>query len=492
MPSRETLSLKTTRPPRGFVRRMGLVLGLLLCPFSHAGGAAAEVPPAAPRGIWGTDFTSTSPDWLGQTTVFTNISADPAPGAPYTAFTWAFGDGTTSTERDPVHTYAAPGTYTVALRGTTALGGEDVTAHAVTVFGPPQPGFFSTSPDSCGTPSSFTNTTTTVPDGDPALGMLWAFGDGATSTDVHPVHTYAAPGTYTVTLTATNPAASVAATGTVVIVAGPAPDLRIVSTAPDKLGETTVLTAAVSGGTPTTATWDFGDGAAGTGLVTAHTYPAPGTYTARVTTTVDALALTAAAPVTITTDAPIAGLHAANSSPTRLGAATTFTATLTAGDLVAITWDFGDGSTGTGPVTAHTYAAEGTYTARVTATNSAGTASATTTAVVDGTPPPAPVLVSPPDGTVLTRTLTLLTWQPGPALDIAGYRLRWQTTTRDVGARTQIGPPTAGNGTYTWTVAAYDTAGNLGPYAAPWTLIVQTAPAPGTVYLPLIVRPAGP
>ncbi|MTK64044.1 MAG: PKD domain-containing protein, partial [Methanobacterium sp.] len=33
---------------------------------------------------------------------------------------------------------------------------------------------------------------------------LWDFGDGATSTDQNPVHVYNTPGTYTVTLTATN------------------------------------------------------------------------------------------------------------------------------------------------------------------------------------------------------------------------------------------------------------------------------------------------
>ena len=38
---------------------------------------------------------------------------------------------------------------------------------------------------------------------DPITSWRWSFGDGSTSTDENPVHTYAQPGTYTATLTVT-------------------------------------------------------------------------------------------------------------------------------------------------------------------------------------------------------------------------------------------------------------------------------------------------
>ena len=48
------------------------------------------------------------------TVVFTNTSTPNTTG-----WEWDFGDGTTSTERDPgAHTYAEPGVYTVTLRAT--------------------------------------------------------------------------------------------------------------------------------------------------------------------------------------------------------------------------------------------------------------------------------------------------------------------------------------------------------------------------------------
>jgi CSLREA domain-containing protein len=87
-------------------------------------------------------------------------------------------------------------------------------------------------------------------------------------------------------------------------------------------------------------------------------------------------------------DEPIAGLMAANNSPTLLGATTTLTATVTAGTNVSYTWAFGDGETGTGSVTTHVYPAAGLYTAVVTATNaiSSQTAETEVTVVMPETP----------------------------------------------------------------------------------------------------------
>ncbi len=47
-----------------------------------------------------------------------------------TGWTWDFGDGGTSTERNPAHTYAEPGTYTVALTSS-AAGYSDDTVRAI-------------------------------------------------------------------------------------------------------------------------------------------------------------------------------------------------------------------------------------------------------------------------------------------------------------------------------------------------------------------------
>ena len=79
---------------------------------------------------------------------------------------------------------------------------------------------------------------------------------------------------------------------------------------------------------------------------------------------------------------PISGLSATNDSPTVLGQATTFTATVSSGSEVSYSWNFGDQTSGSGPVVTHTYAAAGNYTAVVTASNALGSDTASTSVIV--------------------------------------------------------------------------------------------------------------
>ena len=79
---------------------------------------------------------------------------------------------------------------------------------------------------------------------------------------------------------------------------------------------------------------------------------------------------------------PISGLVAVNDSPTALGDATAFTATVTAGSDVTYAWDFGDQTTGAGPVASHAYSYPGVFQAVVTATNAINALTTTTTVTV--------------------------------------------------------------------------------------------------------------
>ena len=88
-------------------------------------------------------------------------------------------------------------------------------------------------------------------------------------------------------------------------------------------------------------------------------------------------------------DGPVTGLSATSSSPTVLGQTTYLSATQTAGSGITYVWTFGDNSApGSGQNPTHVYAAVGSYTAIVTATNTQGSVSASTIVVVVNAPPP--------------------------------------------------------------------------------------------------------
>ena len=83
------------------------------------------------------------------------------------------------------------------------------------------------------------------------------------------------------------------------------------------------------------------------------------------------------------TDSPISGLSATNNGPTILGTATQLVANIAGGSNVSYAWDFGDSTSGSGKSVSHQYAAPGSYTAEVTATNSVNQATATTSVQVE-------------------------------------------------------------------------------------------------------------
>ncbi len=165
--------------------------------------------------------------------------------------------------------------------------------------------------------------------------------------------------------------------------AQPISGLTATNDSPTYLGNTTHFAASVDAGTPPiTYQWDFGDGTVGAGQTPQHTYDTIGDYTAIVTATNSISSASTTTLVSIV-DQPISGLEAANDSPTALGDTTHLTATLEAGTNVAFTWNFGDGTSGSGAFNAHTYPSVGTYTAIVTATNGTNSASATTFVTVE-------------------------------------------------------------------------------------------------------------
>ncbi len=121
-----------------------------------------------------------------------------------TSYSWQFGDGGTSSAANPVHRYNSDGLYTVSLK-VTGPGGSNtkVRTDYIAVGDMPGPDV-----DFEGTPltgeASLLVSFTDLTSGTNVHTWSWDFGDGGSSTDQNPDYTYDTPGTYSVTLTATD------------------------------------------------------------------------------------------------------------------------------------------------------------------------------------------------------------------------------------------------------------------------------------------------
>ena len=123
---------------------------------------------------------------------FTNASQNTA------AYQWSFGDGGTSAEASPAHTYAQNGSYTTTLIARRADGVQDQIQKVVSVQSIPKPvADFSFKTGAAGA-VQFTNLCRN------ASLYQWKFADGQAVTDANPTITYSTNGSYNVTLTAKN------------------------------------------------------------------------------------------------------------------------------------------------------------------------------------------------------------------------------------------------------------------------------------------------
>lgn len=144
--------------------------------------------------------------------VFTNASQNA------TTYSWNFGDGGTSTDINPTHTYSVAGTFNVVLTAT-GNGGTNSKTKVVTINSPatmPTANFtYSGAGNYAPCNVTFSNTSQN------ATTYSWDFGDNGTSTETSPSHTYTSGGTYTVTLVATNANGTNSIQKTVNILAAP-------------------------------------------------------------------------------------------------------------------------------------------------------------------------------------------------------------------------------------------------------------------------------
>ncbi|MGE5342203.1 MAG: PKD domain-containing protein [Candidatus Omnitrophota bacterium] len=126
---------------------------------------------------------------------------DSSTGAPISWY-WTFGDGKTSSTKNPTHIYSVAGTFKVTLKAVNKRGSNTITKTLVVkASGVAPKASFTFTPNAPLTSQTVTFTDTST--GSPTS-WTWAFGDGITSTLQKPTHSYSKTGTFKVTLTVKN------------------------------------------------------------------------------------------------------------------------------------------------------------------------------------------------------------------------------------------------------------------------------------------------
>lgn len=216
------------------------------------------------------------------------------------------------------------------------------------------------------------------PDGD-KLNYTWNFGDGESASGSKATHTYTNSGTYKATLIVDDGSGTPCSTAsdTISVVLSKGPQANAGEAVKACTGQSVSFDGSnsiVESGDNTTYTWDFGDGATGTGVRTSHDYAKGGRYNAVLT--VDNGECKSSSVKVVELNSPPKALLA-KADAVCIGDKVMLDASASSdpdGDHLKYIWDFGEGTIMEGnPTECRIYEKCGTYTVKVTVSDGKGT-----------------------------------------------------------------------------------------------------------------------
>jgi gliding motility-associated-like protein len=279
------------------------------------------------------------------------------------ASNWNFGDGTTSQLINPTKKYNSPGSYTITLNNDFGVC-TGTTSKNIFVRTGPIANFSQSVPQTCVTPINVTFSNATSP---AVSSYNWIFGDGSTSGAADPVHLYAQPNNYNVTLVATDGFGCRDTIKKIVNVLLSKPKIDSIGNLPQSgcLPYTFSPTPFVTSFLPiATYEWSFGDGGTATGSYPTHVYTTQGIYTIKLKVTtsagcVDSLTVPFAVSVGFK---PQASFYAAPLLTCAQDSVVFFnTSTSNLGNQLNYLWLFGDGGASTLDTPKHQYSDTGYF-----------------------------------------------------------------------------------------------------------------------------------
>jgi PKD repeat protein len=323
---------------------------------------------------------------IGQTVTFSDLSD----GQPL-AWEWDFGDGSKGAGRSPVHAFARADTYTVRLTtsdGVETSSSTQVIKVAERAGNEPIADFaFTPAVGVVGQPVAFVDRSTANP-----KRWEWSFGDGTTSAERNPTHTYAlAAGSFVVSLTVTNDEGSSTRSYPISIKENGKPPVASFFVSPESpIAGQQVQLVDTSRENPTSWTWTIANVAgAGRGRVFNTVFPAAGAVD--VTLTVENAFGRASTTRTITVEAPRQALAPNFTFPpgALYAGSVVFFEDATTPAATKRRWSFGDGSAPSDAASpSHVFGAAGVYNVTLQVTHHNESASVTKKVTIERLPLP--------------------------------------------------------------------------------------------------------
>lgn len=370
--------------------------------YSQVGSFTATLTVTDAAGLTGTDTVTINVNSLGNEAPIAILSATPLSGTlplevnftgnnstdddGIVSYLWDFGDGTSATTANAVHTYSAVGSFIAALTVTDGEGLTNSRSVTITVSNPvnQSPVAVASATATSGTVPllvNFTGSNSTDDNG--IVSYLWDFGDGNAASTANAQNTYTSTGSFTAMLTVTDSEGLTNQQSLVITVSSPGNQQPVATASATPMSGMAPLPVAFTGSNSTddsgivTYAWDFGDGNTSNTADPQHTYTGTGTFTATLSVT-DADGIMDQQSLAITVNSPgnNAPVAIASASPV-LGSVpllVRFRGSNSTDDngVVSYAWDFGDGNSASIADPQHTYTSVGSFTAMLTVTDAMG------------------------------------------------------------------------------------------------------------------------
>jgi len=316
-------------------------------------------------------------------------------GGSLTGYSWNFGDGNSSLQMAPAHTYNQPGSYSVQLIASTNQGCSDTATLTALVHPNPVLGSINI-PAACAGNASNLNVGVSLANinGAQINSTAWTTGDGGSANGLQVSHTYLNPGTYNAqVIVVTNHGCSDTAFGTAVL--NPVPQITSTNFPDVCFGSPTLFLqnstlSNVNGAQISGYLWTFGDGSTSPSMNPTKTYAQTGAFPVSVTINTNQNCPTVFYDTVLVNPYPV--ISSVSAADVCQGSASNFVQSSSVppvnGSVVnAYQWNFGGGNTSTQANPSFSYSNAGTYLANLTVTTNYGcSASSSGQAIVNPNP----------------------------------------------------------------------------------------------------------